>query len=262
MQGSVAVVTGASSGIGRALALALAASGRQVLGVARRRDALLALEAAAEGVSTLAADLSETEGRRDLAAWLCERDLAVSHLAHSIGTVEPVARLADLSLDDWRSAFAANLEAPLFSTFALADRLESGRVLFVGSGSAVRPRPGWGAYGAAKSALDMARRCLQIEWAERGVLVASAKPGPVETAMMARGAAADPSVFPDRRLFETLREEGKVASPETAARFLRWLLLDCPAKDFVANDWRMADPSHHAHWLEGDLYTRGAAGRS
>ncbi len=254
MPSSIAVVTGASSGIGYQLALALAEAGVNVVGVARRADKLAELNAQSANIDTLAADLSHADGRMALSQWLSDRDLSVRYLAHSIGTVQPIRKLDGLTVSEWRASQATNIEAPLFTTLDLSGHIGEGRILFVGSASSSRPRQGWGAYCCAKSALHMAHRCLRLEWSDRPILIASAKLGPVETDIMEHGITADSEIFPDRALFEDMRNNGQVASARTVAVFLRWLLLECPVEQYEATDWEMGDTSHHVHWLTGDLY--------
>ena len=100
----------------------------------------------------------------------------------------------------------------------------------------------------------MAYLCLKQEWADRPVLISSAKPGPVETDIMEQGITADIDVFPDRVLFEDLRNKGLAATPDTVASFLRWLLLECRADDFAKYDWEISDTRHHQYWLRDGLY--------
>jgi NAD(P)-dependent dehydrogenase (short-subunit alcohol dehydrogenase family) len=255
MKRDAAVITGASSGIGRALTLALARSGVHVVGAARRRDKLEELENETPNIVGVAADLSVLEGRELLRQTLERERLRVRYLVHAIGTVDPVSPLAQISVQAWREAQAVNVEAPLFTTITLLPLFfDRTRILFVGSASSDRPRKGWGAYCCGKSALLMAYRCLREEWEKERIAICSAKPGPVNTAIFEKGSQADREIFPDGDLFDELKKSGQVASPDTVALFLKWLLLECPREEFGQREWDIRERSHHPFWLQGELY--------
>ena len=188
----VAVVTGASRGLGRALADALAVAGYTV--IVDARDSL-ALEAAAAAIrarhdlplrSVLAipGDIADPAHRADLAA--AGADLGgVSLLVNNAGTLgaSPLPALADYPVGDLRAALEVNVIAPVALTqLMLPDlRTTGGAVLSVTSDAAVEAYAGWGGYGAAKAALEQACNVLAAE--EPAVRVWRVDPGDMRTQM-------------------------------------------------------------------------------
>jgi NAD(P)-dependent dehydrogenase (short-subunit alcohol dehydrogenase family) len=189
---SVAIVTGASRGLGQALAEGLAREGWSL--VIDGRDAG-ALEAAAEQLEpllaagsacrALAGDITDPAHRRELASAAAELgglDLLINN-AGTLGT-SPLPSLGDYPLDDLRVAFEVNVVAPLGVTqAALPLLLESPRprVLNITSDAAVEAYEGWGGYGAGKAALDHISAVLAVEFPS--VTVWAVDPGDLRTAM-------------------------------------------------------------------------------
>ncbi len=188
----LAVVTGASRGLGRALAGALAAAGYQLIVDARDAEALAS--AAAElrarhpwpdhAVLALPGDIADPAHRADLAAAAAEAGGATL-LVNNAGTlgVSPLPALADYPVDGLRSALEINVVAPLALTQLLLPGLRSrgGAVLNITSDAAVQAYAGWGGYGAAKAALEQASRVLAAE--EPAIRVWWADPGDLRTQM-------------------------------------------------------------------------------
>jgi NAD(P)-dependent dehydrogenase (short-subunit alcohol dehydrogenase family) len=209
----VAIITGASRGLGRAVAAALAARGWDLVVDGRSSDALKAAEAelaelAAEGGGRLAAlpgDVTEGAHRVALVAAAWEfggLDLLVNN-ASALGA-EPLVPLADHSLEGFRTALEVNAVAP----FALIKealpllRARSGAVLNVSSDAAVEAYETWGGYGASKAALEQLSAVLSVE--EPGLSVWWVDPGDMRTELYAAAVPDDPD-FADR------------ASPEAVA---------------------------------------------
>lgn len=233
-----ALITGASSGIGQALSWELARRGLYVLGVGRRLEALEETRARdAEHIRIVQADLASPEGWDAVAGALPAQE-PIRWIVHNAATLEPIGPLATVSLPDWRMHMAVNLEAPLFLTQRLLDRMPvGGRILHISSGAAHRPYMGWGAYCVSKAALHMLYRCLDQELAPRGIRVGSARPGVVDTPMQARVRATPETLFPARARFIGYYERGELLKPSTVARFLAWLLLSVDPDTFAAQEW-------------------------
>jgi NAD(P)-dependent dehydrogenase (short-subunit alcohol dehydrogenase family) len=188
----VAIVTGASRGLGRALAGALAAAGYQLVIDARDGTALRA--AAAEmcaihdlpssQVVPLAGDITDPAHRTDLAAAAGELGGA-GLLINNAGTlgVSPLPALADYPPADLLSSFEVNVVAPIALTQLVLPELRrlGGAVLSVTSDAAVEAYAGWGGYGAAKAALEQACHVLAAE--EPAVRVWWVDPGDLRTQM-------------------------------------------------------------------------------
>lgn len=246
---SFAIVTGAGSGIGRAVAVELSKEPLPVLAVGRRLTPLQETAAMATGeVIPLSVDVATDEGRGAIVDQLGGHG-KVKYLVHGAGIL-PIERLEQITLDSWRRVMATNLEARLFLTRALAPKLKrGGRVLFIGSMSATKPRKGSTAYCTSLAASFMLHQCLKLELAEHGISVTSAVPGPVKTILIANSLAADPEVFPDSAEYAALRREGKLIEARKVGRFYRWLLTHTDDETYGASQWDIRDESHHAAWL-------------
>lgn len=172
------LVTGASRGIGRAIAVRLAEPGRELILHGRDEAALAAAAAAAAGrgaaVRTVAADLCTPEGVRLTAEAAGDGPLLA--LVHNAGgaVVKPVEQI---SLAEWRQSLDLGVTAPFLLTQVLLPRLEAGSaIVHVLSVAARQGFPGWGAYCAAKFALEGLSQCLRAELRGRGVRVVNVYP--------------------------------------------------------------------------------------
>ncbi len=180
------MVTGASRGLGRALAAGLAREGYDL--IIDARDAL-ALDAAASQiraaggrVTAIPGDVTDPAHRAALAHAAAGRlDLLVNN-AGTLGA-SPLPALADYPVSDLRAAFEANVVAPIALTQLLLPGLRErgGAVLNITSDAAVEAYAGWGGYGAAKAALEQASNVLSAE--ELAVRVWWADPGDLRTDM-------------------------------------------------------------------------------
>jgi NAD(P)-dependent dehydrogenase (short-subunit alcohol dehydrogenase family) len=192
-----ALVTGASRGLGRALASGLAAAGYALVIDARDERALLlaadgiragvrgsgitAADITAADVTALPGDVADPAHRAVLRAIAGEIDLLVNN-AGTLGAA-PLPALADYPVDELRAAFEANVIAPIALTqlFLPALRERGGAVLNVTSDAAIEPYAGWGGYGAAKAAIEQASNVLAAE--ESAVRVWWVDPGDLRTDM-------------------------------------------------------------------------------
>ena len=189
---SVAIVTGASRGLGQALAEGLAREGWSLVIDGRNATALEATTAGLEPLlvpgsacRALAGDITDPVHRRDLVAAAAELgglDLLINN-AGTLGT-SPLPSLGDYPLDDLRVAFEVNVVAPLGVTQAVLPLLLQSprpRVLNITSDAAVEAYEGWGGYGAGKAALDHIGAVLAVEYPS--IAVWSVDPGDLRTAM-------------------------------------------------------------------------------
>jgi NAD(P)-dependent dehydrogenase (short-subunit alcohol dehydrogenase family) len=182
-----AVITGASRGLGLALARGLAAEGWSLVIDARDGDALRKAAASLPARSTVTAlpgDITDPAHRaalRQAAEDLGGPDLLVNN-AGTLGT-SPLPAIADYPISELREAFEVNVLAPLALTQALLPglRRRGGAVLSVTSDAAVEAYEGWGGYGAAKAALEQASNVLAAE--ENLVHVWWVDPGDLRTQM-------------------------------------------------------------------------------
>lgn len=242
------VITGGGSGIGRALALELAARGKKVLIIGRNLANLLEVSAESHNIEHFCADVSSQEGRLLIKQYL--QGVIISALINNAGIIEPIAKIIDISCEDWRQVMATNLDAPLFLIKLLRDNLLGGRVLNIGSGAAHFPIFAWAPYCVSKAALFRLTECLQLE--EENIAFASVKPGIIDTDMQRKIRETTNMDNKKHDFFQKLYIDEKLVKPSVVADFLAWLLLDIDADKFESQEWDIYDKSHHQFWL-GDL---------
>jgi NAD(P)-dependent dehydrogenase (short-subunit alcohol dehydrogenase family) len=216
----ISIVTGASRGLGRAVAELLLERGHRVLSIARRASDLRH-----ERLEAWDADLSDAVPvAARLEAWLRAADpSAPCTLVNNAGVVSTLAPLADNGAAELANAIRVGLEAPLLlsSAFLRATRGFSAprKLVFVSSGLGRRAMAGSASYCAAKAGLDHLARALALEEAAEpnGARVVSLAPGIIDTDMQVQLRAADPAAFPDRARFVGFKEGGQLDSPAQAA---------------------------------------------
>jgi len=204
LDGRFAVVTGASRGIGRAAALALAEAGAHVIAVARTQGALEELDDAIRqrgaSATLVPLDLTDYDGIDRLGAAINERwrrlDIVVGN-AGILGNLMPVGHVTPKV---WDQVMAINVTANwrlIRSLDPLLQMSDAGRAIFVSSGAASKCRAYWGPYSVSKAALEALVRTYAAETANTRIRAMLLNPGPLRTSMRA---AAMPGEDP-----ETLR---------------------------------------------------------
>jgi NAD(P)-dependent dehydrogenase (short-subunit alcohol dehydrogenase family) len=196
----VALVTGGSAGLGRALVTGLAEAGWTVITDARRSERLRDLPVR---VTALVGDITDA-GHRDALADEVARHRRLDLLVHNASTLgpSPLPRLEEISVEDLQSVWRPNIGAPLVLTAQLLPQLvaSGGIVLSISSDAAVEHYPGWGLYGASKAALD--HLTLQYAAENPGITGYAVDPGDMRTAM--HQAAFPGEDISDRPLPETV----------------------------------------------------------
>ncbi|MFD1937152.1 SDR family NAD(P)-dependent oxidoreductase [Nonomuraea mangrovi] len=185
---NTALITGASRGLGLALARSLAAAGWRLVLTARGAEELE--KAAAElGATAIAGDVADPTHRARLAQAVPELDLLVNN-AGGLGAT-PLPHLADYPLDVFDELLTTNVVAPLGLTQATlpALRRRRGSVVNISSDAATGAYEGWGGYGATKAALDQLSNVLAAE--EPDVAVWWVDPGEMNTRMLADAVGAE-----------------------------------------------------------------------
>lgn len=180
----VALITGASRGLGRATARALADRGWSVLIDARGPDNLASAADAVPGIVAIPGDVTDPAHRAELAvavARLGQLDVLINN-ASTLGP-SPLPPLRGYDLGALRQVYKVNVLAPLALIQSLAARLTSagGVIVNISSDAAVEPYPGWGGYGSAKAALDQLTAVLGAE--EPGLRCYAFDPGDMRTQM-------------------------------------------------------------------------------
>jgi NAD(P)-dependent dehydrogenase (short-subunit alcohol dehydrogenase family) len=233
LEGRTAIVTGASRGIGEAIACALDGAGARVALVARDRAALEAVAGRlANNPLVMAADLADPAVPASLVADAREAlggiDVLVNNAA--LAARAPTEEL-DAALVD--RLYAVNVRAPLLLIAALVPSMVqrgSGAIISISSGSAVVGTPRRAAYAATKGAIDAATRSLAIELGPHGIRVNSVAPGVVDTHMWARNKAI-PGVVEEIEALTPLR---RWATPADIADVVVFLASD--AARFVTGE--------------------------
>lgn len=200
----VVLVTGASRGIGRAAAVALAREGAHVVLVARTVGGLEEADdevRAAGGSATLVPlDLKDFAAIDRLGASIFERWGRLDGLFGNAGLLGPLTPLAHLDPKSFDEIMAVNVTANwrlIRSCDPLLRQSDAGRALFVSSGAAHKARPYWGAYAVSKAALEMLVRTYAAECEKTNVRANLVNPGPTRTAMRAAAMPGeDPMTLP------------------------------------------------------------------
>ncbi|MDR0807626.1 MAG: SDR family NAD(P)-dependent oxidoreductase [Gemmobacter sp.] len=177
------LVTGATSGIGRAMAVTLHRAGHRVLAIGRNRAALSALTVEAEGIETLALDLVEAE---EVAAALSGRAFDV--LVNNAGTIPRPRPFDAMERAEIDRTVLVNLQSVLWLTRLVVPGMRaqgSGHVIFTGSSAGHAPGANFAVYAATKAAVAAFAAALRAELSADGIRVTEIAPGRVETALYA-----------------------------------------------------------------------------
>jgi NAD(P)-dependent dehydrogenase (short-subunit alcohol dehydrogenase family) len=187
LSGTTALVTGATSGIGRATAVALAKLGAHVLVSGRDagRGEQVVKEIVAEGgqAAFLASDLADAASAQDLASRALAVTGRVDVLVNSAG-VFPFGPTEDTSEQDFDAVYSLNVKAPYFLVAALAPAMATrgaGSIVNVSTMVAEFGAAGMGLYGSSKAALELLTKSWSAEFGPRGVRVNAVSPGPTRT---------------------------------------------------------------------------------
>jgi NAD(P)-dependent dehydrogenase (short-subunit alcohol dehydrogenase family) len=202
LEGKVAVITGASQGLGKALALAYAEAGAQVVMNSRSEESLrpVAEEAESSGAEVLAmaADVSQSADVERLVGAAVERFGRVDVLVNNAGLLGPRVAIERYPEDEWRRVLDANLTGPfLVSKAAIPHMPEGASIINVVSGVSVEGRSQWGAYSVSKFGVEGLTQILAAELKERGIRANAVDPGGMRTEMRA---AAYPEEDPMTRI--------------------------------------------------------------
>lgn len=238
LDGQVALVTGASAGIGRAVADELLGLGADVLLVARDGDMLAEAVAELEEdhpdgvVRSFAGDMALAEDRQTVFDWIEDLDTGLNILVNNVGSNERKPAM-DYAEDEWRALFESNLvSAWELSRFAypLLTRHAASAIVNVGSVSGlIHVRTG-APYGMAKAALHQLTRNLACEWARDGVRVNSVAPWYIRTRRTS-SALANPDYYEEVIACTPM---GRVGEPEEVAAAVAFLCL--PAAAYITGE--------------------------
>lgn len=230
VRGRVACVTGASSGLGRALATALAEAGARVVGVARRAPALEDWRAGTDGeTAAVTADLSEPDAMAAVAARAAEPFGAPDILVNAAG-INTREAADEVTAEGWRATLDLNLSTPFFLAQALVPAMRKkgwGRIVNFASLQTTRAFPGGIAYGASKGGVGQLTRAMAEAWSRHGITANALAPGffPTELTGPVFG---DPELAARHAAQTCVGRNGELADLVGPALF-----LCAPASDYV-----------------------------
>lgn len=238
------ILTGASRGMGLAMAGQLLQAGHTLLCISRQTNAALEplAQAGAARLTQWSQDLSEGEAASErLASWLQEQahtPWASVTLINNAGVIPRIGPMSQSDAADLANALRVGLEAPMQLTAAFLQTTDAWsmprKVLNISSGLGRRAMASQAGYCAAKAGMDHFTRCLALEEAlkPQGAKVCSLAPGVIDTDMQIQLRGADATAFPDQNGFIQLKANGQLTSPsEAGSRILAFL----NRPDFGAN---------------------------
>jgi NAD(P)-dependent dehydrogenase (short-subunit alcohol dehydrogenase family) len=229
--GKAALVTGATSGIGQACALAFAKAGAKVICVGRKAEALQDVEQKIRELGAETLTINSDLARENEAERVVEQaiqsfggiDVLVNAAGHlSNGTIE------NTSLEAWDEMMNVNVRAPFqLMQKALPSLIERrGNIVNVSSVTGLRAFPGVLAYCVSKAALDQLTRCSALELAAKGVRVNAVNPGVVVTDIHKRGGMSDEAYAAFLEHSKTTHPLGRTGRPEEIAALVLYLASD------------------------------------
>ncbi len=225
---SVALVTGASSGIGAATAIAFAEAGWEVMAAGRDEGRLEEVADVSDRIAIWTGDLTESDSCDELIADTIDEFGSIDCLVNSAGVIVR-ANVADTSDEDWRYTMGINVDAPFYlSRAALPHLLQT-------TGSIVNIASDWGlkggdraaAYCASKGAIVQLTRAMAIDHARDGLRVNAVCPGDIDTPMLTNE-ADDKDIDLDEFLAQAAEESpsGRIGTPEEVASLILFLASD------------------------------------
>ena len=202
LEGKVALITGASQGLGRALALAYAKEGARLIINSRSEEGIRPVAEEVEGlgaeVLAVAADVSKGEDAQRLVEEAASRFGRLDVLVNNAGLLGPRVAIEEYPEDEWRRVIDANLTGPyLVSRAAIPHLREGASIINVVSGVSVEGRAEWGAYSVSKFGVEGLSQILAAELEDRGIRSNAVDPGGMRTDMRA---AAYPEEDPQTRI--------------------------------------------------------------
>lgn len=219
--GRTALVTGGGSGIGRAIALALAARGMDVLVTGRRAPALAETVGSGEGIRQVVADVSDESAVGEI----------VSEAAGRLGRIDVVVNNAAVMRPGTMNTFDRRTASEMWGTNVLGPtmlahsalaylRESSGAIINISSTFGAKPAPGIGQYGATKAALEQLTRSWALELADAGVRVNAVAPGPTESEALAHSGMSAAEIEEVKRTERARIPLGRRGTPADVAHLV------------------------------------------
>jgi len=238
------IVTGATSGIGRAAALRFAAEGATVLAVGRDRDALEKISAGPGRCVPFAADVTASDAPAAIVRAALEAAGRIDVVVNAAGIISS-GSVESTTDSDWDQMIDINLRAPFRLMRAAAPHLEESRgaVVNVSSVTGLRAFPGVLAYCVSKAGVDQLTRCAALELAPKGVRVNAVNPGVVVTNLHRRSGMAEDNYSAFLERSKTTHPMGRPGSPEEIAGLIYFLAS--PAAGWITGETISIDGGRH-----------------
>lgn len=223
LENRVAVVTGAGTGLGRAIALAMSEAGAKLVLIGRRREKLEAVADAAETESRVCpTDIAVPAEVARMAAQAQERFSRVDILVNNAAIIGPASFLQDTSPETWKQTLDINLYGAFLCTHALVPAMieqKRGKIISITSGLGQRPFPRFCAYGVSKAGINQLTRNLAEELAPYNIQVNAIDPGVMDTPMQTEIRDRGPQLLsqPIHRRFSAFKNHGELKPPQEVA---------------------------------------------
>ncbi len=221
----VVLVTGATSGIGRATSNLLAARGVRVAATGRDKSALKEIEENGSATWTFAADLSKADSADSLIASLLDVSSRIDGLVHAAGILTSGGMDGETD-EGWSRQIEVNLNSSWRVLKAVWEPLKvsRGAAVLVSSVTGLRSFPGLVGYCVSKAGVDQLVRCAALDGAPHGVRVNAVNPGVVVTNLHRRGGMAEDNYAAFLEHSTETHPLGRVGNPEEIAEAIAWLL--------------------------------------
>lgn len=239
--GKVVVVSGATSGIGHAVAVKFAAASARVVGLGRNQAALREVETAVKNAGgeplTVAVDVTDSDQAQHAIDEAINRFGGLDVLVNAAGHIS-TGSIENTSLSAWDAMMNVNLRAVFQLMQMAAPHLikTKGNIVNVSSVTGLRSFPGVLAYCVSKAGVDQLTRCAALELAPKGVRVNSVNPGVVVTEIHKRGGMSEPDYEKFLEHSKTTHPIGRVGDPKEIAELIFYLA------------------SEKASWITGGTY--------
>jgi NAD(P)-dependent dehydrogenase (short-subunit alcohol dehydrogenase family) len=271
LAGRTAIVTGASAGLGYAIARAFIINGANVVicgrnaaGLEPARSSLSALATSGQQIRTVACDVASEPQVNLLIQSTIEQFGSVHILVNNAGVQGPIGPTEELSLEEWRHTFETNLYGTLFTCRALIPHMRSqkyGKILNLSGGGAASPRPFFSAYATSKAAVVRLTENMAEELRGTGIDVNAVAPGALNTQMLEQTLAAGPELVGPGQYAQALKQKESGGSSLDRASAL-CVYLASSASDGITGRLVSAPwdpwPTLHEHMAEltpSDIYT-------
>ena len=220
----VFLITGASKGLGRSLALSIAESGGVVIALARESPELESVEVELKKISeesfAVVCDLADSSQISQTAEMIASSFGHLSGIIHNAGIINPIGNMLDVEREGWEKTIQVNLLGVQDLTRSLESVIggeNHTRITTISSGAAQRSLHGWSAYCVSKAGLDMWTKCMAEEGENANISALAIAPGIVDTGMQQEIRQADESSFPLLQNFKDYYRNGELSKPDDVA---------------------------------------------